>query len=63
MIIQETVWAVEEEAYQAWVAWNQAMEIGYAAHQEIYTLREQLYAQGSYLQTLQTYFHLQDTWY
>nr|GFB90995.1 hypothetical protein [Tanacetum cinerariifolium] len=50
MTLQETVCIMEEEAYAASEAWAQLVGLNQTAHHELYTLREQVYAQEYQLQ-------------
>nr|GEX34712.1 putative reverse transcriptase domain-containing protein [Tanacetum cinerariifolium] len=61
MTLQETVWIVEEEAYDAREAWAHSIRLSQIVHHELQTLREQVYAQEYQLQTQHTQLQLQST--
>ncbi|GJZ53303.1 hypothetical protein Tco_0608188 [Tanacetum coccineum] len=58
---QETVLIVEEEAYASREAWAHAIGLSQAAHYELQTHREQVYAHESQLHAHQTQLQLQGT--
>ncbi|GJT73929.1 hypothetical protein Tco_1033215 [Tanacetum coccineum] len=58
---QETVLIVEEEAYASREAWAHAIGLSQAAHYELQTHREQVYAHESQLYAHQTQLQLQGT--
>ncbi|GJY12644.1 hypothetical protein Tco_0381953 [Tanacetum coccineum] len=61
MTLQEMVLIVEEEAYASREAWAHAIGLSQAAHYELQTHREQVYAHESQLHAHQTHLQLQGT--
>ncbi|GJR41117.1 hypothetical protein Tco_1216801 [Tanacetum coccineum] len=58
---QETVLIVKEEAYASRKAWDHEIGLSQAAHYELQTHREQVYAHESQLHSHQTQLQLQST--
>ncbi|GKF57630.1 hypothetical protein Tco_0171167 [Tanacetum coccineum] len=61
MILRETVWMVEEEAYASREAWAHLIRLSQATHQELQTHRDHMYAHETHLQAHQTQLQLHGT--